>query len=278
MNNQTVVLGACVEDDSSDGRRDGGGSAAPRSGRTAAVRRGPARPCHRWGGILPAVAGCGESPAQQRRSPLACSSAAWCLFGAQIRCGVARVATARATGRRIPNVSLSPVPPTSYQIGAFLVNRRFHECGAMAHHDVVREQHTAAWLSNPAQYSRVRADLPKTAKSTIALAFSSDCSTLASTHGDHTVKLVNVMKSEIIATLIGHPRTPWTVKFHPHQSHVVASGCLGGELRIWDARTQAAVNQATLPHPVISLSFHPDGEKLAAAAGTKLYIWDFSTT
>mmetsp|Transcript_93805 Transcript_93805/g.268534 ORF Transcript_93805/g.268534 Transcript_93805/m.268534 type:complete len:201 (+) Transcript_93805:589-1191(+) len=58
MNNQTVVLGACVEDDSSDGRRDGGGSAAPRSGRTAAVRRGPARPCHRWGGILPAVAGC----------------------------------------------------------------------------------------------------------------------------------------------------------------------------------------------------------------------------
>jgi len=46
-------------------------------------------------------------------------------------------------------------------------------------------------------------------------------------------------------------------------------------LRLWDATTQAAVRQATLPHPVISLSFHPDGKKLAAAAGTMLYIWDF---
>jgi hypothetical protein len=26
---------------------------------------------------------------------------------------------------------------------------------------------------------------------------------------------------------------------------------------------------------VISLSFHPGGRKLAAAAGTMLYIWDF---
>ena len=32
---------------------------------------------------------------------------------------------------------------------------------------------------------------------------------------------------------------------------------------------------ATLSNPVISLSFHPDGGKLAAAAGTSLYIWDF---
>jgi hypothetical protein len=41
-------------------------------------------------------------------------------------------------------------------------------------------------------------------------------------------------------------------------------------------RRQVAVRCATLPHPVISLSFHPDGTRLAAAAGTMLYMWDFT--
>jgi len=44
---------------------------------------------------------------------------------------------------------------------------------------------------------------------------------------------------------------------------------------LWDAEKQVAVRQATLPHPVISLSFHPTAGKLAAAAGTMLYLWDF---
>lgn len=162
-------------------------------------------------------------------------------------------------------------------IGAFLVSKRFHECGNATMHEYAMEQHTASNLSKSMSYCRVRAQLPPNAKSTIALAFSSDCNTLASTHGDHTVKLVDVMRAKITATLQGHPRTPWTVKFHPTEPHIVASGCLGGELRIWDSRTQTAVNHATLPHPVISLSFHPDGTKLAAAAGTSLYIWDLST-
>lgn len=28
----------------------------------------------------------------------------------------------------------------------------------------------------------------------------------------------------------GHPRTPWTVKYHPIDSNIVASGCLGYEV------------------------------------------------
>lgn len=45
---------------------------------------------------------------------------------------------------------------------------------------------------------------------------------------------------------------------------------------MWDIREGRAIHRAELPHPVISLSFHPDGTKLAAAAGTILYIWDYS--
>ena len=57
------------------------------------------------------------------------------------------------------------------------------------------EQRAAVSLADPTRFARSRADLPQTAKSTIALAFSSDRRTLASTHGDHTVKLVDVVAS-----------------------------------------------------------------------------------
>lgn len=32
-------------------------------------------------------------------------------------------------------------------------------------------------------------------------------------------------------TLVGHPRTPWSVKFHPTNPRYVASGCLGFQVR-----------------------------------------------
>ena len=61
--------------------------------------------------------------------------------------------------------------------------------------DMLDEQRAAVRLGDPMRFPRTRADLPQTAKSTIALAFSSNRRTLASTHGDHTVKLVDVVQS-----------------------------------------------------------------------------------
>lgn len=57
---------------------------------------------------------------------------------------------------------------------------------------------------------------------------------MASTHGDHTVKITCAHTGELIRTLEGHPRTPWTVKYHPTNHNIVASGCLGFQVRIWD--------------------------------------------
>jgi len=69
-----------------------------------------------------------------------------------------------------------------------------------------REQLEAIGLADPALFARTRAGLPATAKSTIALAFSSDGQTLASTHGDHTVKLVDVVASAVSAKQVSHAR------------------------------------------------------------------------
>ncbi|XP_065622674.1 uncharacterized protein LOC111988041 [Quercus suber] len=49
-------------------------------------------------------------------------------------------------------------------------------------------------------------------RSTIAAAFSPDGRTLASTHGDHTVKIIDCQTGRCLKVLSGHRRTPWVVR------------------------------------------------------------------
>ncbi|CAM9775947.1 unnamed protein product, partial [Chrysoparadoxa australica] len=77
-------------------------------------------------------------------------------------------------------------------------------------------QHESQYLALPQLLTR----------STIATAFSPDGLTVASTHGDHTVKVSEFATGLLLRSLVGHPRTPWTVKFHPSDPHIIASGCL----------------------------------------------------
>ena len=72
------------------------------------------------------------------------------------------------------------------------------------------------------------------AVSTISIDFSPNGRTLASTHGDHTVKITCAHTGKLLRELDGHPRTPWTVKYHPTNYRIVASGCLGCQVRVWD--------------------------------------------
>ncbi|CAM9558253.1 unnamed protein product, partial [Hapterophycus canaliculatus] len=98
----------------------------------------------------------------------------------------------------------------------------------------------------------------------------------ASTHGDHTVKITSFLRGRVVQTLRGHPRTPWTVKFHPRDSKIVASGCIGHEVRVWNASTGQCLHVATLEAAIISLSFHPSGRMLAMASSLYVYMWDFN--
>lgn len=57
---------------------------------------------------------------------------------------------------------------------------------------------------------------------------------LASTHVNHNIYITEVKTGKCVHSLIGHRRTPWCVTFHPTISGLIASGCLDGEVRIWD--------------------------------------------
>ena len=74
--------------------------------------------------------------------------------------------------------------------------------------------------------------LPANVSSTIAIATSCDGRTFATTHGDHTVKIFYFYSNTPYRVFDGHPRTPWTVKYHPTNPNIVASGCLGSQVSL----------------------------------------------
>ncbi|EPS67054.1 hypothetical protein M569_07721, partial [Genlisea aurea] len=113
-------------------------------------------------------------------------------------------------------------------------------------------------------------------RSTIAAAFSPDGKTLASTHGDHTVKIIDCRTGKCLKVLSGHRRTPWVVRFHPLYPEVLASGSLDHEVRLWDAKTAECIGSRDFFRPIASIAFHALGEILAVASGHKLYIWHYN--
>lgn len=113
-------------------------------------------------------------------------------------------------------------------------------------------------------------------RSTIAAAFSPDGKTLASTHGDHTVKIIDCQSGNCLKVLSGHRRTPWVVRFHPVHPEILASGSLDHEVRIWDASIAECIGSRNFYRPIASIAFHAHGEFLAVASGHKLFIWHYN--
>jgi len=88
-------------------------------------------------------------------------------------------------------------------------------------------------------YAQKRVDVPASVRSTFLMVFSPDGQRVASTHGDHKIYISELKTGRVVQALEGHPRTPWCLAFHPTLKNVVASGCLAGEVRVWDLQSGA---------------------------------------
>ena len=145
------------------------------------------------------------------------------------------------------------------------------------------ERHQRSQLFNYAEdraallnYSQKRIDLPASVKSTFLMVFSPDGQRVASTHGDHKIYISELKTGRVVQTLEGHPRTPWCLAFHPTLKNMVASGCLAGEVRVWDLHSGACEVWVNSHGSVIaSLAFHPTDHVILIATCNELHFWDW---
>ncbi|KAJ8729342.1 hypothetical protein PYW08_000923 [Mythimna loreyi] len=120
-------------------------------------------------------------------------------------------------------------------------------------------------------------DLPGYPRSTFLMVFSPDGTKVASTHGNHNVYVSELASGKHVRILKGHPRTPWCIAFHPSHPLLIGSGCLGGQVRVWDIASGGSEVWNVRNETVIaSIAFHPREQLLVIATYNELYFWDWS--
>ncbi|XP_022834573.1 uncharacterized protein LOC111362232 isoform X1 [Spodoptera litura] len=120
-------------------------------------------------------------------------------------------------------------------------------------------------------------DLPGYPRSTFLMVFSPDGTKVASTHGNHNVYVSELASGKHVRILRGHPRTPWCIAFHPSHPLLIGSGCLGGQVRVWDIASGGSEVWNVRNETVIaSIAFHPREQLLVIATYNELYFWDWS--
>lgn len=123
-------------------------------------------------------------------------------------------------------------------------------------------------------FEELRCEMPGVPRSTFLMVFSPDGTKVASTHGNHHIYVTDLRSGKHVKTLVGHPRTPWCIAFHPTSNQIVASGCLGGQVRIWDLSGGSEV--WTTNTVIASVAFHPNDRVLVIATFNEVYFWDWS--
>ncbi|XP_011503015.1 PREDICTED: uncharacterized protein LOC105366307 [Ceratosolen solmsi marchali] len=123
-------------------------------------------------------------------------------------------------------------------------------------------------------FIELKCDLPGVPRTTFLMVFSPDGTKVASTHGNHKIYITDLTTGKNIRILSGHPRTPWCIAFHPSSNEILASGCLGGQVRVWDLSGGSEIWNSK--SQIASLAFHPVDRLLAIATYNEVHFWDWS--
>ena len=115
-----------------------------------------------------------------------------------------------------------------------------------------------------------------TPQGTFFLAFSADGKVCASGHNDHLIRVSEIKSGRCLHVLDGHPRSVWCIVFHPSNACLLASGCLGGVVQVWNLQQRDCKVIGSLHlHGVMSLAFHPTDSILLITTDNHLLFWSW---
>ncbi|XP_014662937.1 PREDICTED: activating molecule in BECN1-regulated autophagy protein 1-like isoform X2 [Priapulus caudatus] len=138
--------------------------------------------------------------------------------------------------------------------------------------DLLAEEHMASC----SEFNNQGCTIPGYPKTTFLMAFSPDGTKMASTHGDHNVHVTDLRTGQCTKSLMGHPRTPWCLAFHPSSNEILASGCLSGVVKVWDLHGGSETWESDYGTAIASLAFHPTDHVLVIATFNELFFWNWT--
>ena len=106
------------------------------------------------------------------------------------------------------------------------------------------------------------------------VSFSPDGQLIASGGTDSKVKLWK-LEGTLLKTFEGHDGCVWDVTFSPDGGQIVASASADGTIRLWDLQGDCikVLKDDSEANPFRSISFSPDGSKMASASGKSVKLW-----
>jgi len=108
-------------------------------------------------------------------------------------------------------------PPTEAQMIGNIGNQMI-DTTMIDENDGKPSTHTHPLSPSPLHLSQYLPLSPHPTKSTIAMCVSTLSPYFATTHGDHTVKVISTSTFRVEKNLKGHPRTPWCAKVRMERS------------------------------------------------------------
>ena len=92
-----------------------------------------------------------------------------------------------------------------------------------------------------------------------ALTYRQDGRYIAASLKDHSVRVIDPLSGKEIAAHYAHLHTAWTLKWHPRNPEILASGSAPGMIVLWNVLDKRIESRAFVnsPEMINSIDFHP---------------------
>ncbi|KAK4471464.1 hypothetical protein MN116_004891 [Schistosoma mekongi] len=172
------------------------------------------------------------------------------------------------------------------ELKSFVNYTNQRENGRVAYHE---HQRVSDNLTAQRSTQALIADTPVNCRSVYLLRLNCSGRLVAAAHGDRSVCIYSSSTGQLLLKCIGHEKSPWTLTFHSTQPHLLASGCLGGNVRLWNLDCLGVLGDEKVDHiveissvcvwkhagAIASLAFHPIHPILVAAWTQEVVFYDW---